>query len=60
MTKRSDTKKAAAIEPHELAGELTHEQRAELAKGLVALYRRKVAEEEALRKAAGNAVEKPS
>ena len=47
MRKRPDAKKAKAIEPHELAGELTHEQRAELAKGLVALYRRKVAEEEA-------------
>lgn len=34
------------IEPHELAGELTHEQRIKLAEGLVALYRRKVAEDE--------------
>jgi hypothetical protein len=34
------------IEPHELAGELTHEQRVALADGLVALYRRKVAEDE--------------
>jgi hypothetical protein len=43
-----------AIEPHELAGELTHEQRVELAKGLGDLYRRKVAED-AARKAAEEA-----
>jgi hypothetical protein len=60
MKKAKTAKKAEPIEPHELAGELTHEQRAELAKRLVALYRRKVAEEEALGKAAGGAAEKPS
>ena len=42
------------LEPHELAGELTHEQRVSLAKGLGDLYRRKVAED-AARKAAAEA-----
>ncbi len=42
------------LETHELAGELTHEQRVELAKGLGELYRRKVAED-AARKAAEEA-----
>lgn len=42
------------IEPHELAGELTHEQRLKLADGLVALFHRKEAED-ATRKAAEEA-----
>jgi hypothetical protein len=42
------------FEPHELAGELTHDQRVSLAKGLGDLYRRKVAED-AARKAAEEA-----
>lgn len=55
--KRSRATKAPPepIEPHELAGELTHEQRVALADGLVALYRRKVAEDE--QKKAQEAVE---
>ena len=43
-----------ALEPHELAGELTHEQRLKLAEGLVALFHRKEAED-AARKAAEEA-----
>jgi hypothetical protein len=39
------------LEPHELAGELTHEQRVSLAKGLGDLYRRKVAEDAERQKA---------
>lgn len=47
MSKRKTSKQEPEpIEPHELAGELTHEQRVALADGLVALYRRKVAEDE--------------
>jgi hypothetical protein len=48
MKKQKTTKqKQRTLEPHELAGELTHEQRVELAKGLGDLYRRKVAEDAA-------------
>ena len=43
--------RSEAIEPHELAGELTHEQRVSLAKGLGDLYRRKVAEDAAAKAA---------
>ena len=39
--------RSEAIEPHELAGELTHDQRVSLAKGLGDLYRRKLAEDAA-------------
>jgi len=50
MKKRQTAEqKQRALEPHELAGELTHEQRVELAKGLGDLYRRKVAEDAARR-----------
>ncbi len=42
--------RSEAIEPHELAGELTHDQRVSLAKGLGDLYRRKLAEEAAAKK----------
>jgi len=53
--KRKTTKQESkAIEPHELAGELTHEQRLKLADGLVALFHRKEAED-AARKAAEEA-----
>ena len=53
--KRKTTKQESeAIEPHDLAGELTHDQRVSLAKGLGDLYRRKVAED-AARKAAEEA-----
>ncbi len=45
-------KEPTAIEPHELAGELTHEQRVSLAKGLGDLYRSKVAEEDVARQKA--------
>ena len=51
---KATEQKQCALEPHELAGELTHEQRVELAKGLGDLYRRKVAED-AARKAAEEA-----
>ena len=44
--RKTAKKEPRAIEPHELAGELTHEQRVALADGLVALYRRRVAEDE--------------
>ena len=54
MSKRKTSTVPEPIEPHELAGELTHEQRVELAKGLGDLYRRKVAED-AARKAAEEA-----
>ena len=55
MSEDKTTKqKQRTLEPHELAGELTHEQRVELAKGLGDLYRRKVAED-AARKAAEEA-----
>ena len=55
MSKEKATEqKQRTLEPHELAGELTHEQRVELAKGLGDLYRRKVAED-AARKAAEEA-----
>ena len=55
MNKQKTTKqKQCTLEPHELAGELTHDQRVELAKGLGDLYRRKVAED-AARKAAEEA-----
>jgi len=47
------------LEPHELAGELTHEQRVKMAEGLVALYRRKVAEDEERQAAEKNAKPKP-
>ena len=48
MKKQKTTEqKQRALEPHELAGELTHDQRVELAKGLGDLYRRKVAEDAA-------------
>ena len=40
------------LEPHELAGELTHEQRLKLADGLVALFHRKEAEDAARQEAA--------
>ena len=53
-SRKTAKKEPTAIEPHELAGELTHEQRVELAKGLGDLYRRKVAED-AARKAAEEA-----
>ena len=44
MSKEKTTEqKQRTLEPHELAGELTHEQRVELAKGLGELYRRKAA-----------------
>ena len=46
--------KQRPLEPHELAGELTHDQRVALAKVLGDLYRRKVAED-AARKAAEEA-----
>jgi hypothetical protein len=39
------------LEPHELAGELTHEQRLKLADGLVALFHRKEAEDAARKSA---------
>ena len=42
------------LEPHELAGELTHEQRVALAEGLVALFRRKEAQGAARQKAAND------
>ena len=46
MKKQKTTKqKQCTLEPHELAGELTHEQRLKLADGLVALFHRKEAEE---------------
>ena len=35
------------LEPHELAGKLTHQQRLKLADGLVALFHRKEAEDAA-------------
>jgi len=55
MNKQKTTEQEQrTLEPHELAGELTHEQRVELAKGLGDLYRRKVAED-AERKAAEEA-----
>ena len=42
MSKEKATEqKQCALEPHELAGELTHEQRLKLAEGLVALFHRK-------------------
>jgi hypothetical protein len=48
MKKQKTTEqKQRALEPHELASELTHEQRVSLAKGLGDLYRRKVAEDAA-------------
>ena len=48
MSKQKTTKqKQRTLEPHELAGELTHDQRVELAKGLGDLYRRTVAEDAA-------------
>jgi hypothetical protein len=39
--------RSEAIEPHDLAGQLTHDQRVSLAKGLGDLYRRKLAEDAA-------------
>ena len=55
MSKQKTTEqKQHAIEPHDLAGELTHDQRVSLAKGLGDIYRRKVAED-AARKAAEEA-----
>ena len=55
MKKQKTTEqKQRTLEPHELAGELTHDQRVSLAKGLGDLYRRKVAED-AARKAAEQA-----
>ena len=55
MKKQKATEqKQCALEPHELAGELTHEQRLKLADGLVALFHRKQAED-AARKAAEQA-----
>ena len=51
---KASEQKQYALEPHELAGELTHDQRVSLAKGLGDLYRRKVAED-AARKAAEEA-----
>ena len=55
MKKQKTTKqKQRTIEPHELAGELTHEQRLKLADGLVALFHPKEAED-AARKAAEEA-----
>ena len=54
MRKRKRATKAEALEPHEVAGELTHEQRAELADGLVALFRRKEAEDAARKAARGD------
>ena len=55
MKKQKTTKqKQRTLEPHELAGELTHEQRLKLADGRVALFHRKEAED-AARKAAEEA-----
>ena len=52
MSKQKTTEqKQRAIEPHDLAGELTHDQRVSLAKGLGDLYRRKVAEDAARKSA---------
>ena len=48
MSKEKATEqKQCTLEPHELAGELTHEQRLKLAEGLGDLYRSKVAEDAA-------------
>ena len=48
MKKQKTTEqKQRTLEPHELAGELTHEQRVKLAEGLVALFHRKEAEDTA-------------
>ena len=44
---KASEQKQYALEPHELAGELTHEQRLKLADGLVALFHRKEAEDAA-------------
>ena len=44
---KATEQKQCALEPHELAGELTHEQRLKLAEGLVALFHRKEAEDAA-------------
>ena len=52
MKKAKASTNQQPLEPHELAGELTHEQRVALAGGLAALYRRKVAEDAARQKAA--------
>jgi hypothetical protein len=51
---KASEQKQCSLEPHELAGELTHEQRLKLADGLVALFHRKEAED-AARKAAEQA-----
>jgi len=51
---KTTKQKQRTLEPHELAGELTHEQRLKLADGLVALFHRKEAED-AARKAAEEA-----
>jgi hypothetical protein len=51
MKKAKASTNQQPLEPHELAGELTHEQRVALAGGLAALYRRKVAEDAERRKA---------
>ena len=51
---KTTTQKQRTLEPHELAGELTPEQRLKLADGLVALFHRKEAED-AARKAAEEA-----
>lgn len=47
MKKEESSAAPEPIELHELAGELTHDQRVALAKGLGDLYRRKVAEDAA-------------
>jgi hypothetical protein len=51
---KATEQKQCSLEPHELAGELTHQQRLKLADGLVALFHRKEAED-AARKAAEQA-----
>jgi hypothetical protein len=51
MKQRKVAEAPQAAEPHDLAGELTHEQRVALAGGLAALYRRKVAEDAERQKA---------
>jgi len=54
MKKTKATSNQQALEPHKLAGGMTHEQRVALAGGLAALYRRKVAEDAERQKAAND------
>ena len=52
---KTTEQKQRALEPHDLASELTHEQRVKLAEGLVALFHRKEVEDAARKATQGDA-----